>query len=176
MRNSVKQKQIIMKKFLFGICAIVSLGACSQQPSPADTTVSRKSPSGTQYNELNSQEQSVILHKATDRPFTGDYYYKTDKGVYVCRQCNNPLYSSDDKFESHCGWPSFDDEIEGSVIRVPDADGSRTEIICANCKGHLGHVFLNEGFTDKETRHCVNTSSILFYPSKDVKNIPPVIK
>ena len=176
MRNSKKQKQIIMKKILFGLCAIISLAACSQQPDTVKMSSQKSPESGKKYNELTLQEQDVILHKATDRPFTGDYYEKTDKGVYVCRQCNNPLYKSDDKFESHCGWPSFDDEIDGSVIRIPDADGMRTEIVCANCKGHLGHVFLNEGFTDKDTRHCVNTSSIQFYPSKDVKNIPAVIK
>jgi len=176
MRNSNKQKQIIMKKFLFAFCAVVSLSACSQQSTDTVKSAQKAPTSGVKYNELTPQEQDVLLHKATDRPFTGDYYEKTDKGVYVCRQCNNPLYKSDDKFESHCGWPSFDDEIEGSVIRVPDADGSRTEIVCANCKGHLGHVFLNEGFTEKDTRHCVNTSSIQFYPSKDVKSIPPVIK
>lgn len=164
-----------MKNILFFAFGCISLFACSQQP--ADTNKMAKDPvSNHEYNKLTPQQEAVILHKATDRPFTGDYYEKTDKGIYVCRQCNNRLYRSDDKFESHCGWPSFDDEIEGSVIRVPDADGMRTEIICANCKGHLGHVFLNEGFTDKETRHCVNTSSIQFYPSAEVDKIPAVIK
>ncbi len=128
------------------------------------------------YNELTKQQKNVILHKATDRPFTGDYYLKNDKGLYVCRQCNNPLYSSEDKFEAHCGWPSFDDAIPGAVKQVPDADGERVEIICNNCQGHLGHVFVGEGFTDKNTRYCVNTSSLVFYPAADVRKIPPVIK
>ncbi len=176
-RNSFKQKLKVMKNTLFLAFALFSLIACSQQPTDSTAVTPTDSTSkSVKYNKLTEQEQAVILHKATDRAFTGDYYNKTDKGIYVCRQCNNRLYKSDDKFESHCGWPSFDDEIDGSVIRVPDSDGMRTEIICANCKGHLGHVFLNEGFTDKETRHCVNTSSIQFYPSKDVDKIPPVIK
>lgn len=165
-----------MKNILLFSFAFFSLIACSQQQE-ADTTIAKSdSAKAMKYNKLTPQQQEVILHKATDRAFTGDYYDKKDKGIYVCRQCNNPLYKSDDKFESHCGWPSFDDEIPGSVIRISDADGMRTEIVCANCKGHLGHVFLNEGFTDKETRHCVNTSSIQFYPSKDIDKIPAVIK
>ena len=128
-----------------------------------------------EYNKLTPQEERVLLHKATDRPFTGDYTDKKDEGVYICRRCNAPLYTSKDKFDSHCGWPSFDDEIEGAVERVPDADGQRVEIICRNCRGHLGHVFLNEGFTDKDTRHCVNTSSIRFIPAEKVGDMPKVI-
>jgi len=162
-----------MKNYLIICSLLFGFVACSQEPAKSDATSSKKE---TKYNKLTAQEQSVIIGKNTDRAFTGDYYQKTDKGVYVCRQCNNPLYRSDDKFESHCGWPSFDDEITGSVIKVPDADGMRTEIICANCKGHLGHVFTGEGFTDKDTRHCVNTSSIQFYPSKDADKLPKVIK
>lgn len=127
------------------------------------------------YNALSPQEERVLLHKATDRPFTGDYYTKKDKGIYICRQCNARLYNSEDKFDSHCGWPSFDDEVEGAVERIPDADGERTEIICKNCGGHLGHVFLDEGFTRKNTRHCVNTSSIKFIPAAEVDQAPPVI-
>jgi methionine-R-sulfoxide reductase len=130
----------------------------------------------TKYNQLTPWEEKVIVNKATDRPFTGDYYTKKDNGLYICRRCNNPLYRSDDKFDSHCGWPSFDDEIEGAVTRVSDADGRRVEIICNNCQGHLGHVFLGEGFTDKDTRHCVNTSSILFIPKAEMDSLPAVIK
>jgi peptide methionine sulfoxide reductase msrA/msrB len=128
-----------------------------------------------EYNKLTPDEERVILRKGTDIPFTGDYYTKKDSGIYICRRCNAPLYNSADKFDSHCGWPSFDDEIPGAVKRVDDADGMRTEIICTNCGAHLGHVFLNEGFTSKETRHCVNTSSIRFIPADSVRHAPPVI-
>lgn len=127
-----------------------------------------------EYNKLTPQEEKVLLFKATDRPFTGDYYLKKDVGTYICRRCNAPLYRSADKFEAHCGWPSFDDEIKGSVKRIPDADGMRTEIVCSNCGGHLGHVFLGEGFTAKNTRHCVNTSSLKFIPAGTP--LPEVIK
>ena len=173
-RNWNKLK--IMRNLLFISFTLLSLMACSQNPADSTKSAGTDSTSARKYNQLTPQQEQVILHKATDRAFTGDYYDKTDEGVYVCRQCNNPLYRSADKFESHCGWPSFDDEIKGAVIRVPDADGMRTEIICANCHGHLGHVFTGEGFTDKDTRHCVNTSSIQFYPAADVKKIPPVIR
>lgn len=164
-----------MKKMLFCYFGLVSLVACSKQPSDTVSTNTTR-PMATKYNSLSPSEAKVLLEKATDRPFTGDYYNKKTQGLYVCRQCNNPLYRSEDKFDSHCGWPSFDDEIDGAVVRVPDADGFRTEIICANCKGHLGHVFLNEGFTDKETRHCVNTSSLQFYSVEDKVKIPAVIR
>lgn len=122
--------------------------------------------SDKQFRKLNAFEEYVILNKGTEMPYTGEYYKHKEKGTYACKQCGTHLYRSADKFDSDCGWPSFDDEIKGAVIRVPDADGRRTEIICAHCKGHLGHVFLGEGFTRKNTRHCVNSVSLVFIPDK----------
>jgi len=118
------------------------------------------------YNKLTPEEERVILHKGTEAPYSGEYEHKTEVGTYVCKQCNQPLYQSVDKFDARCGWPSFDKEIPGTVNRQLDEDGMRTEITCANCGGHLGHVFEGEGFTPTNTRHCVNSTSLTFFPKK----------
>lgn len=112
--------------------------------------------------ELSDFEKHVILNKGTEAPFTGEYCEFKGRGTYLCKQCGAPLYRSEDKFSSGCGWPSFDQEIEGAVRRTSDPDGRRTEITCNRCGGHLGHVFEGEGFTDKDTRHCVNSVSLQF--------------
>lgn len=112
------------------------------------------------FNALNKEEAHVILNKGTERPFTGEYTDTMMEGTYLCRQCDAPLFQSEHKFLSHCGWPSFDNEIAGAVKRLPDADGRRVEIVCANCDGHLGHVFEGEGLTANNIRHCVNSLSM----------------
>jgi len=117
------------------------------------------------YNQLNDFESHVIINKGTERPFTGEYDKLFEPGIYVCRQCEQELYTSEAKFNSGCGWPAYDDHIEGAVKRVPDTDGRRVEIVCSNCDGHLGHVFEGERLTAKNTRHCVNSISVKFVKS-----------
>jgi len=114
------------------------------------------------YNILNEEEKEVILNKGTQRAFVGKYTDNKESGTYTCKQCNTPLYLSSSKFDSGCGWPSFDDSVDSNVKELPDADGRRVEIVCKNCDGHLGHVFRGEGFTEKSTRHCVNSISVNF--------------
>jgi peptide-methionine (R)-S-oxide reductase len=126
------------------------------------------------YNTLTDEEAYVIVSRGTEAPFTGEYdsFYK--EGTYICRRCNSPLYSSKAKFDAGCGWPAFDENFPDSVTRLPDPDGRRVEIRCANCDAHLGHVFVGERYTPKDTRHCVNSLSLKFIPKETA--LPEVIR
>lgn len=149
-----------LRFFIFTLLPFLTIVACAQEQKP----VSELKTDENGWRILNADERHVIQDKGTERAFTGEYYNHHETGTYHCRRCDAALYTSDDKFDSNCGWPSFDQEITGAVIRIPDADGMRTEIVCQNCQAHLGHVFLNEHFTEKETRHCVNSISLVFKP------------
>lgn len=125
------------------------------------------------YNVLNNEEEKIILQAGTEYPGTGKLLHEKRDGTFLCKQCNNPLFKSNDKFDSHCGWPSFDDQIDENVLRRLDQDGRRIEIVCAHCHGHLGHVFMGEQFTAKNTRHCVNSLSLSFFASNE--ELPPIL-
>lgn len=158
-------KQMIKQTLMaFSLLVIMNFVACAQKQEKAATP--SKTSKKMEYNKLTKEEESVIVHKGTEYPGTGKYDKFFEKGTYTCKRCNAPLYTSVSKFDAHCGWPAFDDEIKGAVKRIPDLDGSRTEIVCANCEAHLGHVFVGEGLTAKNTRHCVNSISMNFVPDK----------
>lgn len=150
--------------FLFLGCnaAIDNRQAVTSSSQPSSMTIDQDST----WNKLSKDEEYVIVHKGTERPWTGKYVDNKKEGIYQCKRCDTPLFTSESKFDSRTGWPSFDDFIGKSVEIVLDEDGYREEIVCNTCKGHLGHVFYNEGFTDKNTRHCVNSISLQFVPEK----------
>ena len=159
-------------KYTYYSFFLLLVTSCNAQIGSENMTNQEK-PNTTEYNKLTEAEKRIILQKGTEYPNTGEYNKHYEDGTYICRQCNQQLYKSSSKFNSNCGWPSFDDEIDGAVNRILDSDGRRTEIVCSNCTGHLGHVFIGENFTAKNTRHCVNSISMKFIPKE--QSIPEII-
>jgi len=157
---------MLSKNILFILVfLLIAASGCSQ----INDSMVKNNPKNMNLKELAPEEKAVIIDKGTEPPFSGKYWNFNENGTYFCKRCSAALYLSQDKFDAHCGWPSFDDEIKGAVKRIPDSDGMRTEIVCASCGAHLGHVFMGEGLTEKDTRHCVNSISLEFIPDEKVK-------
>ncbi len=155
--------------FFLGILGVlVVCAAVDMRKTPVQGRLEWREHRIMKMRELNDSESHVLLNKGTERPFTGEYVGHKADGVYTCRQCGLGMYDSESKFDSGCGWPSFDEFIDDTVKMQPDPDGVRTEIVCARCGAHLGHVFYGEGFTPKNTRHCVNSISMLFVAREDI--------
>lgn len=165
-----------MKTILFTIASFaIVMASCSQAQNPNGSMSNQEKITNpvaldsNNWNKLTAAEEKVIVHKGTEYPGTGEYVHNKKEGLYICKRCNAPLFESESKFNSGTGWPSFDDCVEGAVGTVLDADGYREEIVCNSCKGHLGHVFYNEGFTGKNTRHCVNSVSLNFISEEELE-------